>query len=146
MFIFRQKSKLYYLTFGHFLCILVHEVVFMQLVYYSFTNNTKRFVDKLQSDIDIVELNDYNRSESFILITPTYNIGQIPKPVKKFLEEHGSNMLGVIGTGNKNWGPTYGLASNKIASMYDVTLLYKLELSGNKKDIEIVDNIIKNMT
>lgn len=117
----------------------------MQLVYYSFTNNTKRFVNKLQSDIEIVSLDEYNRNESFVLITPTYNIGQIPKPVNKFLEEHGSNMLGVIGTGNKNWGSTYGLASDKIASMYDVPLLHKLELGGSKEDVKIVDNIIQNM-
>ena len=54
-------------------------------------------------------------------------------------------MIGVISTGNKNWGADYGLAGNKISKEYDVPLLHKLELSGSKKDKEIVDNIIENM-
>ena len=62
-----------------------------------------------------------------------------------FLQKNSKNMIGVISTGNKNWGANYGLAGNKISKEYDVPLLHKLELSGSKKDKEIVDNIIENM-
>ncbi len=117
----------------------------MLLIYYSFTGNTKRFVNKLDVDIDIMELSKIKIQDNFILITPTYNIGQIPEDVKDFLNTNSSKMLGVIATGNKNWGKTFGLAGNKISMMYDVPLLHKMELSGNKKDIETVNNIIKNM-
>lgn len=54
-------------------------------------------------------------------------------------------MTGVISTGNKNWGTNYGLAGDKISKEYNVPLLHKLELSGSKKDKEIVDNIVNDM-
>lgn len=115
----------------------------MQLVYYSMTNNTKRFVDKLTTDLEIVDINSYNHQEYFILITPTYNFGQIPDEVAEFLNGYGQNMCGVISSGNKNWGKAYGQAGNKISGMYDVPLLHKFEMMGSKKDVEIVNNIIK---
>lgn len=117
----------------------------MQLIYYSFTGNTERFVNKLDLDIDINKVSDAHVQENFILMTPTYNIGQIPKDVEKFLEVNGKKMLGVIATGNRSWGKTYGIAGNKIAGVYDVPLLHKLEMSGNDKDIKIVENIVRSM-
>lgn len=117
----------------------------MQLFYYSRTRNTKRFIDKLESDIDSFSITEAHPQGSFILITPTYNFGQIPEEVAEFLENYGSNMVGVISCGNKNWGAAFGQAGNKISDRYGVPLLHKIELSGNKKDKEIVDNIIENM-
>lgn len=117
----------------------------MQLFYYSRTRNTKRFIDKLESDIDSFSITEAHPQGSFILITPTYNFGQIPEEVAEFLESYGSNMVGVISCGNRNWGPSFGQAGNKIADRYDVPLLHKLELSGNKKDKEIVDKAIESM-
>ena len=117
----------------------------MQLFYYSRTRNTKRFIDKLESDIDSFSITEAHPQGSFILITPTYNFGQIPEEVAEFLENYSSNMVGVISCGNRNWGQAFGQAGNKISDRYDVPLLHKIELSGNKKDKEIVDNIIENM-
>ena len=54
-------------------------------------------------------------------------------------------MVGVISCGNKNWGAAFGQAGNKISDRYGVPLLHKIELSGNKKDKEIVDKAIKSM-
>lgn len=115
----------------------------LQIVYYSRTNNTKRFIKKLDTDLEIVDIDNYNHQEYFILITPTYNFGQIPEEVLEFLNKNGDNLLGVVSSGNKNWGKAYGQAGNKIAGMYDVPLLHKFEMMGNKKDVEIVDDIIK---
>lgn len=117
----------------------------MELFYYSRTRNTKRFIDKLESDIDSFSITEAHPQESFILITPTYNFGQIPEEVVDFLEQHGDSLVGVISCGNKNWGSAFGQAGNKIADRYDVPLLHKLELSGNKKDKEIVDKAIGSM-
>ena len=117
----------------------------MQLFYYSRTNNTKRFVEKLNSDIDSFSITQAHPQGNFILITPTYNFGQIPEEVVEFLEQYGNNLVGVISCGNKNWGAAYGQAGNKISERYDVPLLHKLELSGNKKDKEIVDKAIESM-
>ena len=115
----------------------------MQIVYYSFTNNTKRFVNKLDTELEVVTIDDYNKAEQFILITPTYNYGNIPDPVSHFLEMNRRKLLGVISSGNRNWGKVFAQAGNKIASLYDVPLLHKFEMSGNEKDVEIVNNILK---
>lgn len=115
----------------------------MQIVYYSFANNTKRFVNKLDTELEIVTIDNYNKAEQFILITPTYNYGGIPDPVSHFLELNGRKLLGVISSGNRNWGEVFAQAGNKIASLYDVPLLHKFEMSGNEKDVEIVNNILK---
>lgn len=117
----------------------------MQLVYYSMTNNTKRFVDKLDDSLDVSTIYDYDGHGDYVLMTPTYNIGQIPDDVQKFLDEHSDNIIGVIATGNKNWGQTYALAGKKIAVRYEVTLLHMMELSGNSKDVERVNYIIKEL-
>lgn len=107
------------------------------------TNNTKRLVGKINTEFEIVDLSNYNKIEKYILITPTYNFGDIPDKVQEFLKAHGLNMVGVISTGNKNWGTFYGQAGDKIADLYDVPLLHKLEMSGNKKDVEIINNILE---
>ena len=113
------------------------------IVYYSKTHNTERFVKKL--DTPSVTIDDYDGSQTFILITPTYFFGQVPQEVSNFLESYSNNMVGVISCGNKNWGLAFAQAGNKIADRYNVPLLHKLELSGNKKDKEIVDNIVNDM-
>lgn len=113
------------------------------IVYYSKTKNTERFVNKLKTLS--VTIDDYDGVQKFILITPTYFFGQVPQEVSDFLESHASNMVGVISCGNKNWGAAFGQAGNKISDRYAVPLLHKIELSGNKKDKEIVDKAIKNM-
>lgn len=113
------------------------------IVYYSKTNNTERFVNKLKTPS--VTIDDYDGVQKFILITPTYFFGQVPQEVNDFLESHANNMVGVISCGNRNWGQAFGQAGNKISDRYGVPLLHKIELSGNKKDKEIVDNAIKNM-
>lgn len=113
------------------------------IVYYSKTNNTERFVNKLKTPS--VTINDYDGVQKFILITPTYFFGQVPQEVNDFLDTYADNMVGVISSGNRNWGENYGKAGEKISFLYDVPLLHKLELSGNKKDKEIVDNIVNDM-
>lgn len=113
------------------------------IVYYSKTNNTERFINKLQSTS--VSISDYNGKDKYILLTPTYFFGEIPKKVTDFLETHSKNMVGVISTGNKNWGENFAKAGDKISDIYNVPLLHKMELSGNKKDIEIVDKIVNDM-
>lgn len=113
------------------------------IVYYSKTNNTERFVKKLKTSS--VTIDDYDGSKNFILITPTYFFGQVPQEVNNFLELYSNNMVGVISSGNRNWGENYGKAGEKISLAYNVPLIHKFELSGSKKDKEIVDKYIKTM-
>lgn len=115
----------------------------MILLYYSKTDNTSRFVKKLE--IETQNIKDYSGVGDYVLLTPTYFFGGIPQEVDTFLKQYSSNMLGVISTGNKNWGDNYGLAGDKISEHYNVPLLYKFELSGNEEDVKKVDKIVSDM-
>lgn len=118
----------------------------MILVYYSRTNNVKRFVNKIGIDIDIQTIDEYDGFSPYVLVTPTYNFGKVPEEVDKFLETNAVNMISVISSGNKNWGDSlFARAGNIISSNYTVPLVHKFELSGNKKDVEKVDKYIESM-
>jgi len=118
----------------------------IRIVYFSLTSeNTKRFVDKLSFPAERIPLRrneeelmvDYN----YILIVPTYGAGRdtnaVPKQVIKFLRhrEHRAQCMGIIGSGNKNFGEHYLLAARILSEKLDVPLLYGFEISGTQTDV-----------
>ncbi len=114
-----------------------------QLVYFSsVSDNTRRFVEKLGMDAIAVALRGAQPevNEPYILITPTYGGGDLPKQVERFLAtaENSQHIVGVIGAGNTNFGEDYCKAGRVIADRYDVPLLYKFELMGTPVDVENV--------
>lgn len=108
----------------------------MELVYFSKTNNIKRFVNKLpisaiKADASTVIVQDY------ILLTYTRGLGEIPEEVELFLK-HPSNqkhLVAVAGSGNRNWGNKYCGAVDTICQQLNVPTLMKFEMSGNKHDV-----------
>ena len=46
-----------------------------------------------------------------------------------------AGIIGVIGTGNRNFGATYALSGRIIAQKCNVPLLYSFELAGTDTDI-----------
>lgn len=114
----------------------------MELIYYSKSNNTKRFVDSLELDLEKHSI-DSEPKDKYVLFTPTYNFGQIPDKVQEFLDKYSDGMVGVISFGNRNWGSLFAVSGNKISDSYGVPLLYKLELSGTQVDRENVENILR---
>lgn len=117
----------------------------MLVVYESLTKNVERFVNKLP--YNCCHISQYDGSSPFVLVTYTINFGEIPKTVKSFMDNHFKNCLGVSSSGNKNWGSYYGLAGNKISTIYNVPLISKFELQGTEKDVKIfierVEDIVK---
>ncbi len=63
--------------------------------------------------------------------------GAVPKQVIRFLNDSArrAHLLGVIGTGNRNFGATYALSGRIIAEKCKVPLLYSFELAGTETDI-----------
>lgn len=110
----------------------------MKIVYYSLTGNCKRFVERCkipaEDVIDLWEV-DYDIDFDYILITPTIGFGQIPDDVSAFLEKQSKHLVGVVGSGNKNWGNRFAKASETISEEYNVPLLMKIELHGTTKDL-----------
>ena len=110
----------------------------MKIIVYSLTGNCKRFVGMCEiPEEDVIYLQDidYDVNFDYILITPTFGFGEVPVAVSKFLKENYKHLKGVVGSGNKNWGERFANAAEIISSEYNIPLLMKIELQGNKKDI-----------
>lgn len=116
------------------------------VVYYSSpSGNTQRFIEALGTRSmripTTLKAAPLILDEPYVLISPTYadddGSKAVPKQVIKFLNNlpNRENLIGVIGTGNRNFGELFGYAANVISRKCNVPLLYKLELSGTKDDI-----------
>lgn len=117
----------------------------MRIVYYSFTNNTLAFVEKYFEDYDPMSIEEGSVNCPFLLITPTYDFGQIPEVVEEWLDENHQHMVGVVSNGNRNWGELYARAGDLISDSYNVPLILKIELRGNEEDSNIIKEWIKEI-
>lgn len=119
------------------------------IVYFSsVSENTKRFVDKLDIPAERIPLRWDSKSPlvvdyKFVLVTPTYGGGNegstVPKQVVKFLNiaQNRANLVGVVGMGNTNFGSHFCRAADIIAEKTGVPVLHKGEVLGTKEDVEI---------
>ncbi len=113
------------------------------------TGNTKSVASKLEDSYKIVNLLDVEDiNEPFILFTPTYNFGKVPRKVNEFLGNNYDNvskyMEGIISFGNRNWGDKFGVAGDLIAERFNKPLLHKVELRGTNKDYVRVKECIES--
>jgi protein involved in ribonucleotide reduction len=118
----------------------------MLVAYASMTGNIKRFVGNLEFEtVQITSGLTINRP--YILITYTIGRGQVPKEVENFLDRalNKENLVGVIGSGNRNWGKNYCAGAITVASQYNVPLLHTFEMSGFDSDLAIVTSKIKEL-
>ncbi|MFT4152087.1 MAG: class Ib ribonucleoside-diphosphate reductase assembly flavoprotein NrdI [Paracoccaceae bacterium] len=116
------------------------------LVYYSSASgNTARFVARLGLPARRIPIREDEAMPApdgpFVLICPTYADGQgrgaVAKQVIRYLNDADRRALlrGVIAGGNRNFGTTYALAGQVIATKCDVPVLYRFELAGTETDI-----------
>lgn len=121
----------------------------MYIYYDSRTGNVERFIQKLKSQRDWHFL---KISQDLIpegcghLITYTTNFGEVPRSTFRFMERYGEKIKSVSSSGNMNWGQSFGLAADKIASQYQIPLLLKFELSGLPQDVETLINRIEEIS
>lgn len=117
----------------------------VKIVYFSRTGNLKKFTDKLKdkgfNDIITIEPNLIVK-DPYVLIVSTINFGEVPKEYKDFLKDNFKYMIGVSGSGNRNWGKNFAVAADKVSKKFKVPLISKFELSGNIHDVE---NFIKGV-
>lgn len=126
------------------------------IVYFSsVSENTKRFVEKLQIPAERIPLRWDSASpmvvdSDFVLVVPTYGAGNdnstVPKQVVKFLniEANRNRLVGVIGMGNTNFGQHFCKAAEIIAAKTGAPLLHKVEILGTPEDVEIVKDKIEH--
>ncbi len=119
------------------------------LIFYSSrSGNTARFVARLGGTsyrIPIAQEDPMPSAERpYVLVCPTYSDslgeGAVPKQVIRFLNDpqRRAKLLGVIAAGNRNFGATFALGGKIIAEKCKVPVLYRFELAGTDKDIELV--------
>lgn len=116
------------------------------IVYWSSASgNTDSFVRKLGlKNVRIPNSGVLTVDEEFVLVVPTFAAadgkGSVPKPVIRFLneEENRKKMIGVIGSGNRNFGEMFAIGGKVVSSKCQVPLLYMFELAGTDYDIERV--------
>ncbi|QEX47001.1 class Ib ribonucleoside-diphosphate reductase assembly flavoprotein NrdI [Mycoplasmoides gallisepticum] len=122
----------------------------MRVVYFSSTTeNTKKFCDKLglpATRIPIKLSEEIEVDYDYVLICPTYAgglddfKGSVPRQVIKFLNkvQNREHCVGVVASGNTNFGETFGLAGHVLRAKLHVPLLHVFELIGTKYDEELI--------
>ena len=82
----------------------------------------------------------------FIILCPSFDQprgGFTPKPVEKFLEQHGHWLVGVLGAGNLNFGEHFCQAAKDISAQHNVPVLHRIDIMGNENDYEVIDRGVK---
>lgn len=115
----------------------------MLVVVDSLTGQGERFAAKLGSPY--VNIKNYDgSSQNILLLTRSFNFGEVTQDAQEFMEKYSMNVKGVAVSGNRNWGANFGAAGEKISSAYNIPLVLKYEGSGFNKDVEIVKSWIEN--
>ncbi len=113
------------------------------IVYASRTGNVQSLVDSLGLEAKNISEAD-GIGEDYILFTYTDGAGDIPYEVDDFLAKNSSHLKGVVASGDYAYGDDNFCASgDKIAEMYGVPCLYKVENSGTDEDIAKLLDILK---
>lgn len=126
----------------------------MLVVYFSSaTENTRRFVDKLDLPSARIPLHKNDEplrvNEPYVLVCPTYGGGAsishqnsrpVPPQVIRFLnDEHNRSFIrAVISGGNANFGADFGKAGEVISAKCKVPYVYRFEMMGNEEDVRLV--------
>ncbi|PZU43839.1 MAG: class Ib ribonucleoside-diphosphate reductase assembly flavoprotein NrdI [Microbacterium sp.] len=130
-------------------------------VYYysSVSNLTGRFAEHLaeQTGRAVFNLADpavrkRRMDAAWVLLTPSYKAGNanevtLPAPVRAFLRspDNRRRLVGIIGSGNRNFGVYYQAAARELASISGRPILFEFELSGTPEDVENCARILNEL-
>lgn len=116
----------------------------MLVVYASKTGNVKRFVGK--AGLDSLQISkELIINEKYVLVTYTTGFGAVPDEVSAFLKNNNKNLVGVVASGNRNWGDMFGASADKISKQYGVPVLMKFEMSGTNKELDLFREIMSRL-
>ena len=121
---------------------------FMKIAYLSITGNVRSFIDELNvSTEDLIEIDDsitpQKVNDKFLLFVPTYD-DYMTESLDEFLDEDNSeDCLGIIASGNRNFGAEgYVFTAKNLSKKYEIPLLHDFEYAGLTVDIKKVMDII----
>lgn len=117
------------------------------IVYASRTGNIRNIVGRLDESIPTIELSSsLIVNEPYFLFTYTDGLGDIPKEVEDFLlsdDANRNNLIGVIASGNTNFGEYFCGSADKIARWLSVPVVNRIDLRGNQLDIATINKTYK---
>lgn len=115
----------------------------MKIVFYSLTGQVRRFIKKLDIT-DTIELKKNQESplmaEDFILIIPTYEDGL--EFLDQFVSKNHHYLKGIIGSGNRNFGPEFCHVARRYAKTYDIPIWHEFEFNGTPEDVTTVKELL----
>jgi protein involved in ribonucleotide reduction len=139
----------------------------IHLLYTSISGNTHSFIEKLTAYAEtqgrvtftLIEVSDATpdiiEDAPFFVFVPTYLDGGngidngvfeiLTDCLREQLEipENQQHLLGIIGSGNKNFNAQYILTARRYALQFNVPLIANYELRGTPTDVERVYNAIQ---
>jgi protein involved in ribonucleotide reduction len=115
--------------------------------YYSSTSGLVRsFAERLGRPVFNLAEREHRQSEvdgPWVLLTPSYKTGNesndtVPEGVHRFLRSAHNRrlMVGVMGSGNRNFGRYYQMAARLVARRSGRPVLFEFELAGTPWDVE----------
>lgn len=130
-------------------------------VYYfsSSSNLTGRFAEALArndgrrvQNLSKTEVRRTEPSGPWVLLTPSYKAGNgdevtLPAGVRAFLRSPLTRrrLIGIIGSGNRNFGEYYQAAARELARTSGRPVLFEFELSGTIEDVERCSAILARL-
>lgn len=117
------------------------------IYYYSSSSGlVRQFAERLGRPVFDLSQREVRRSLAdgpWVLLTPSYKSGNarndtVPEAVKRFLASPHNRrlMVGVMGSGNRNFGEFYQRAAREIAAASGRPVLLEFELSGTPWDVQ----------
>lgn len=79
---------------------------------------------------------------------PTYHDGSGAAPIilpaiERFLDYNKSNLVGIIGVGNRSFGNTFCLSARMASKLYRVPIVELVELAGTPEELAVVQKAIE---
>ncbi|MDO1605794.1 class Ib ribonucleoside-diphosphate reductase assembly flavoprotein NrdI [Lactobacillus sp. YT155] len=118
------------------------------IAYYTVTGQTRRFIKK--TGLEAYEINDadpfYEMGRPFILVVPSYD-DDMMDPVIDFLgyKSNRKNIVGVVGSGNRNFNELFNHTGKDIAKGLNIPVLYEYEFNGTDRDVEEFKKVVNTI-
>ena len=124
--------------------------------YYSSASGLVRsFAERLGRPVFNLAEREHRQSEvdgPWVLLTPSYKTGNesndtVPEGVRRFLRSAHNRrlMVGVIGSGNRNFGRYYQMAARLVAERSHRPILFEFELAGTPWDVAECRHILDEL-
>ncbi|NYI59083.1 class Ib ribonucleoside-diphosphate reductase assembly flavoprotein NrdI [Cellulomonas soli] len=126
------------------------------IYYYSSASGLVRtFAERLDRPVYNLAEREHRLSEAdgpWVLLTPSYKTGNesndtIPEGVRRFLRSavNRRRLVGVMGSGNRNFGRFYQMAAREVARRSGRPVLFEFELSGTPWDVQEALRIMERL-